>query len=118
MFFYNRLNLFGENSIEVQVKSYGRLFFEEILTPFYIFQIAACILWMLDSYYYYAVCIIVISLISMILSLFETKRVIIFCFYLLQVFYSVRINFKQLKLVKSLNVFRCKNGTSWRANDT
>ena len=48
---------------------------EEILTPFYIFQILACALWMVDQYYYYAFCIIVISLISMILSLVETKRV-------------------------------------------
>ena len=69
------LKYYGQNSIEVEVKSYGRLFVEEILTPFYIFQILACALWMVDQYYYYAFCIIVISLISMILSLVETKRV-------------------------------------------
>jgi magnesium-transporting ATPase (P-type) len=73
--FFYRLKYYGQNSIEVEVKSYARLFVEEILTPFYIFQIAACILWMVDQYYYYAFCIIVISLISMILSLVETKRV-------------------------------------------
>ncbi|CAF0752314.1 unnamed protein product [Brachionus calyciflorus] len=70
----SKLQFYGPNSIEVEVKSYFRLFFEEILTPFYIFQIAACTLWMIDEYYLYAICIIVISLISMILSLVETKR--------------------------------------------
>jgi cation-transporting P-type ATPase 13A2 len=34
----------------------------------------AIIVWGLDDYFYYASCIIVISGISMILSLFETKR--------------------------------------------
>lgn len=56
------------------MKSYVRLFFEEILTPFYMFQIMACGLWLYDDYVLYAICIIVISLISMILSLIETKR--------------------------------------------
>jgi magnesium-transporting ATPase (P-type) len=71
-----KFKYYGKNSIEVQVKSYFRLFVEEILTPFYIFQIWACVLWAVDEYYYYAACIISISLISMILSLVETKRVI------------------------------------------
>jgi cation-transporting ATPase 13A2 len=70
-----KFKYYGKNSIEVEVKSYFRLFVEEILTPFYIFQIWACALWAVDEYYYYAACIISISLISMILSLVETKRV-------------------------------------------
>ena len=73
-----RLKYYGENSIRVQVKSYVRLFFEEVLTPFYIFQIMACTLWFIDDYTLYACCIIGISLISMILSLVETRRVIYF----------------------------------------
>ncbi|RNA15084.1 putative cation-transporting ATPase 13A3 isoform X2 [Brachionus plicatilis] len=36
--------------------------------------ITSCTLWIIDEYYLYAFCIIVISLISMILSLVETKR--------------------------------------------
>lgn len=70
-----RSRFYGLNSIEVEVKSYLRLLFEEILNPFYIFQIFACILWMNDQYYYYASCIIIISFISMTVSLVETKRV-------------------------------------------
>lgn len=41
--------------------------------PFYIFQIASLILWSLDSYYYYAVCIFVISAISITTTLIETR---------------------------------------------
>lgn len=41
--------------------------------PFYIFQIASLILWSLDSYYYYAVCIFVISVISITTTLIETR---------------------------------------------
>ena len=41
--------------------------------PFYIFQIASLILWSLDSYYYYAICIFVISVISITTTLIETR---------------------------------------------
>ena len=40
--------LYGLNSIEVEVKSYPKLLFDEVLNPFYIFQIASMILWSLD----------------------------------------------------------------------
>ncbi|XP_053378847.1 polyamine-transporting ATPase 13A3-like isoform X2 [Mercenaria mercenaria] len=70
----HRRVVYGENSIEVEVKSYWRLLIEEVLNPFYIFQIASIILWSLDSYYYYAACIFLISCISMGVSLYETKR--------------------------------------------
>ena len=45
--------LYGPNTIDVDVKSYVRLLFQEVLNPFYIFQIASITLWSLDSYYYY-----------------------------------------------------------------
>jgi hypothetical protein len=35
----NKLQFYGKNTIEVEVKSYFMLFFQEILTPFYIFQV-------------------------------------------------------------------------------
>ena len=56
------------------MKSLLVLYFQ-VLNPFYIFQIASIILWSLDSYYYYAACIFLISCISMAVSLYETKRV-------------------------------------------
>lgn len=66
--------VYGENTINVDVKSYWRLFIEEVLNPFYIFQIASITLWSLDDYYYYAACILLISCISIGISLYETKK--------------------------------------------
>lgn len=67
-------NIYGPNVIDVPVKSYLRLLVEEVLNPFYIFQIFSIILWMYDKYYYYAACIFVISAISIGVSLCETRK--------------------------------------------
>lgn len=66
--------IYGRNSIDVEVKSYASLLIEEVLNPFYIFQIGSITLWILDIYYYYATCILVISVVSIGVSLYETKR--------------------------------------------
>ena len=47
----------------------------QVIHPFYVFQIASIILWSLDDYYYYAFCIALISAISIITTLVETKKV-------------------------------------------
>jgi hypothetical protein len=47
----------------------------QVIHPFYIFQIASVILWSLDDYYYYAFCIALISLASIVSTLIETKQV-------------------------------------------
>ena len=52
---------YGENSIEIKVKSYMVLFIEEVLNPFYVFQIFAIILWTCDDYFSYAAAIFIIS---------------------------------------------------------
>uniref|UniRef100_A0A673M6D9 Probable cation-transporting ATPase 13A2 n=1 Tax=Sinocyclocheilus rhinocerous TaxID=307959 RepID=A0A673M6D9_9TELE len=70
-----RKQIFGANVIDVPVKSYLQLLFEEVLNPFYIFQVFSIILWMSDRYYYYAACILIISLISIGLSLYEIRKV-------------------------------------------
>ncbi|XP_077998029.1 polyamine-transporting ATPase 13A3-like [Glandiceps talaboti] len=69
-----RLAIYGKNCIDVEVKSYAKLLFSEVLNPFYIFQIWSVILWMAEEYYYYATCIILISTISIGISLYETRR--------------------------------------------
>ncbi|XP_036389036.1 cation-transporting ATPase 13A2 [Megalops cyprinoides] len=69
-----RRKLYGHNLIDVPVKSYPRLLFEEVLNPFYIFQVFSIILWMSDNYYYYAACILFISLISIAVSLYEIRK--------------------------------------------
>ena len=69
-----RQMLYGANNIDIEVKSYLKLLFEEVLNAFYVFQIASIILWSLDEYYYYASCIALISLVSVVVSLVETRR--------------------------------------------
>ncbi|KAF1519888.1 Cation-transporting ATPase 13A2, partial [Eudyptes sclateri] len=69
-----RRKIYGPNLIEVPVKSYARLLVEEVLNPFYIFQVFSIVLWVCDTYYYYAACIFLISTISLGLSLYETRK--------------------------------------------
>uniref|UniRef100_A0A8C9TPL4 ATPase cation transporting 13A2 n=1 Tax=Scleropages formosus TaxID=113540 RepID=A0A8C9TPL4_SCLFO len=71
---FSRRKVYGQNLIDVPVKSYARLLLEEVLNPFYIFQVFSIILWMSDRYYYYAACILFISLISISISLYEIRK--------------------------------------------
>jgi cation-transporting ATPase 13A2 len=79
--------LFLRNVIDIPVKSYLTLLIDEILHPFYIFQLFSVVVWMVAAYYvslffskmltkfqYYASAIFLISLISNIISLVETRR--------------------------------------------
>ena len=68
-----REQVFGPNLIDIDQKSVGQLLFQEVLHPFYVFQIASLILWSMDEYYYYASCIFVISVISITTTLLETR---------------------------------------------
>ena len=69
-----RRAIYGINEIYIQIRSWYRLLLEEILHPFYVFQVASMILWFFDEYYYYAVCIFAISTLSILLTLHETRR--------------------------------------------
>ncbi|KAL4249984.1 Cation-transporting ATPase [Abortiporus biennis] len=71
-----RLALFGQNVIDIEGKSTIHLLIDEVIHPFYVFQIASIILWSLDDYYYYAFCIALISAISIATTLIETKKTI------------------------------------------
>ncbi|CAG7728857.1 unnamed protein product [Allacma fusca] len=66
--------IYGSNIIDVEVPSYMKLLFEEVLNPFYCFQVLSVILWSFDEYYYYASCVVAISALSIIASLIETRR--------------------------------------------
>ncbi|XP_040278846.1 polyamine-transporting ATPase 13A2 isoform X1 [Bufo bufo] len=70
----SRKLIYGNNEIDVPVKSYGYLLIEEVLNPFYIFQVFSVILWLCEKYYYFAACIIIISVISISVSLYETRK--------------------------------------------
>ncbi|CAG0885909.1 unnamed protein product [Cyprideis torosa] len=69
-----RADVYGPNTIDVEIKSYFSLLISECLNPFYIFQVASITLWSLDDYYYYALCIFGISALSIGISLVETRR--------------------------------------------
>lgn len=70
---HRRELVFGKNQIDIQQKSIPQLLVDEAFHPFYIFQIASLTLWSLDEYYYYAVCIFVISVVSITTTLIETR---------------------------------------------
>ena len=68
-----RERIFGGNTIDIEQKSTVQLLLDEVLHPFYVFQVASIILWSMDQYYYYAGCIFVISVVSVVTTLFEMK---------------------------------------------
>ncbi|KAI0167063.1 hypothetical protein GGR52DRAFT_556774 [Hypoxylon sp. FL1284] len=68
-----RESVFGTNLIDIEQKSIPQLLVDEVFHPFYVFQIASLILWSVDEYYYYAICIFVMSAGSIIATLIETR---------------------------------------------
>ncbi|KAG8214021.1 hypothetical protein J3R82DRAFT_10776 [Butyriboletus roseoflavus] len=71
-----RLTLFGLNLLDIAGKSTLALLVDEIIHPFYVFQVASIILWSLDDYIYYAFCIALISTLSVVTTLVDTKKTI------------------------------------------
>lgn len=69
-----RRKVYGTNLIDVPVKSYLQLLVEEVLNPFYLFQVFSITLWLVDRYYYYATCVLVISVLSISVSLYEIRK--------------------------------------------
>ncbi|XP_051767927.1 polyamine-transporting ATPase 13A3 isoform X2 [Ctenopharyngodon idella] len=65
---------FGLNEIDVKVPSVFKLLIKEVLNPFYIFQLFSVILWCTDEYYYYAMAIVVMSVISIATSLYTIQK--------------------------------------------
>ncbi|CEQ42827.1 SPOSA6832_04672 [Sporobolomyces salmonicolor] len=47
-----RRTLFGPNAIEIEAKGVGQLLMDEVLHPFYVFQVFSIVLWSVDDYYY------------------------------------------------------------------
>lgn len=69
----HREQVFGKNLIDIEEKSTSQLLLDEAFHPFYVFQIASLILWSLDEYFYYAACIFIISVVSIVTTLIETR---------------------------------------------
>lgn len=71
-----RLKIFKSNDLKIEEKTTIQLLSDEVLHPFYVFQVFSVFLWLADDYYYYAFCIFLISLVSIISTLIETKSTI------------------------------------------
>ncbi|XP_047272519.1 polyamine-transporting ATPase 13A2 isoform X30 [Homo sapiens] len=69
-----RKAIYGPNVISIPVKSYPQLLVDEALNPYYGFQAFSIALWLADHYYWYALCIFLISSISICLSLYKTRK--------------------------------------------
>ncbi|XP_051027153.1 polyamine-transporting ATPase 13A2 isoform X2 [Acomys russatus] len=69
-----RKAVYGPNMISIPVKSYLQLLVDEALNPYYGFQAFSIALWLADHYYWYALCIFLISAISICLALYKTRK--------------------------------------------
>jgi magnesium-transporting ATPase (P-type) len=65
---------YGPCQLIVPRKSIPKLLVDEVLNPFYIFQVFSVALWMWDGCEKYAYCIMVISFISIFENLYETVK--------------------------------------------
>uniref|UniRef100_A0A452RAB0 ATPase 13A3 n=1 Tax=Ursus americanus TaxID=9643 RepID=A0A452RAB0_URSAM len=74
MFSCYRKLLYGVNEITVKVPSVFKLLIKEVLNPFYIFQLFSVILWSTDEYYYYALAIVIMSIVSIVSSLYSIRK--------------------------------------------
>ncbi|KAL4494291.1 hypothetical protein ABPG73_018810 [Tetrahymena malaccensis] len=72
--FKDLVSIYGQNNTEIPDKSTIKIFIDEVLSPFYIFQVFSIILWILEPYYYYASIIFFTSALSCIVTLIETKN--------------------------------------------
>mmetsp|Transcript_12683 Transcript_12683/g.21348 ORF Transcript_12683/g.21348 Transcript_12683/m.21348 type:complete len:470 (+) Transcript_12683:712-2121(+) len=63
---------YGPCQLNVPRKSFPRLMVDEVLNPFYLFQVFSMILWFWDGYEKYACCILVISVAGVAENLYET----------------------------------------------
>lgn len=70
----NRILLFGQNNIDIDSKSWADLAKQELTHPFNIFQLFSIIIWCTENYYLYAGVIFLMTVVSSILTINETKR--------------------------------------------
>lgn len=64
---------YGNNLIDVPVRGILEIFMNEILNPFYIFQILAMLLWFAEGLFSYPLILLLVSAVSMIVSIYEMR---------------------------------------------
>ncbi|VDK47422.1 unnamed protein product [Anisakis simplex] len=69
-----RFLIYGKNVIEVKLKPIIVLLFKEAISPFYIFQIFSVSVWFSDEYEIYASIIVIMSVMSITLDVYQTRK--------------------------------------------
>lgn len=69
-----RNELFGPNLIDIDVEPLLKILLTEALDPFYIYQFFAITFWALDGYIYYPIYIIIMSIVSLTITTYQTKK--------------------------------------------
>ncbi|XP_062987808.1 probable cation-transporting ATPase 13A5 [Elgaria multicarinata webbii] len=64
----------GPNTIEIEIRPIWKLLFKEILNPFYVFQAFTLILWLTQGYLEYSIAIIILSIISIALTVYDLRQ--------------------------------------------
>nr|XP_019578729.1 PREDICTED: probable cation-transporting ATPase 13A4 isoform X2 [Rhinolophus sinicus] len=64
----------GPNTIDVEVTPIWKLLIKEVLNPFYIFQLFSVCLWFSEDYKEYACAIIIMSIISIALTVYDLRQ--------------------------------------------
>ena len=66
--------IFGECDIDIRISSIGKILLDELTDPFYLFQLYSVILWYFTDYYYYASVIVILTVLSLVLSVYGTYQ--------------------------------------------
>ncbi|XP_007946209.1 probable cation-transporting ATPase 13A5 [Orycteropus afer afer] len=64
----------GPNAIEVEIQPIWKLLVKQVLNPFYVFQSFTLTLWLSQGYIEYSVAIIILSVISIVLSVYDLRQ--------------------------------------------
>ncbi|KAM6442415.1 putative cation-transporting ATPase 13A4 [Liasis olivaceus] len=69
-----RREICGPNAIDIEVTPIWKLLVKEVLHPFYIFQLFSVCLWFAEDYIEYSVAIIIMSLLSISLTVYDLRK--------------------------------------------
>ncbi|XP_031220460.1 probable cation-transporting ATPase 13A4 [Mastomys coucha] len=69
----------GPNAIDVEITPIWKLLIKEVLNPFYIFQLFSVCLWFSEDYKEYALAIILMSVISIALTVYDLRQELHYC---------------------------------------
>uniref|UniRef100_A0A8C4L038 Cation-transporting ATPase n=1 Tax=Equus asinus asinus TaxID=83772 RepID=A0A8C4L038_EQUAS len=64
----------GPNAIEVEIQPIWKLLVKQVLNPFYVFQAFTLTLWLSQGYLEYSVAIIILTIISIALSVYDLRQ--------------------------------------------